>query len=396
MAKLFKKKDGSTVVKSADGKIVNNLPAPPGLANSGNKIVSNIPLLPGQEQSNDNISSLQKFSTIIAPVEYESETAQITPVNGGNIPAVSDVEIAYYDGADAEQLHWRVPPRVYLENFDWKESFLTSHSNADYDTKGLKHWDRPSIAAAGSDPEILQAVLTENVKSKLSNPAFQGVDGEDPTPYLVVSKDMTDIAKIIKSNPESYTQQEIDAANKIVDNMPIKGVYFDTNSVNPAMVEKRGGSYKLTKEADAILAAGERMSQKRSADIINLKNKELNRLPMYKNLMKRGMFGGYYSNSETSLVSGYFENRGHHRVPRASQELKESRDKVSEVNQEMHRFMERAKVEKATVPIAARMQWSKEKREQKAQLDARKEATLKEQAAYEARATSMSRIVLGH
>lgn len=58
--------------------------------------------------------------------------------------------------------------------------------------------------------------------------------------------------------------------------------------------------------------------------------------------------------------------------------------------------MERAKVEKSNVPIAARMQWSKEKREQKALLDARKEATIKEQAAREARATNMSNIVLGH
>lgn len=99
MAKLFKKKDGSAVVKGVNGKIVNNLPAPPNLF--APNLSKSIPSLatPTVAQTTSSLSDI--LESVRIP-NYASETAKILPVNNGDFPLVENVEMQYSHGDDKE------------------------------------------------------------------------------------------------------------------------------------------------------------------------------------------------------------------------------------------------------------------------------------------------------
>lgn len=339
MAKLFRKKDGSAVVKSSNGKIVNNLPAPPSL--------SGVPTSP---TSALGFSSVEKeagstdYAAILKSARvnsYASETARVVPVNNGNIPEVYDPELVYEkdDGLDEiAAINRNSPPKAYYDSFEWRESYLLQNSSEAYDIWGLKHY---GDAAADAESRLtLQAVLTENVKNKLRNPAFQGDEASDATPYLLVSKDISDIAKTIIADKKNYTREEVNAAYKIVDNTPYKEDWdgehlLNLKKLNPAIAEKKADGLRFTKEADIIFQTGERAIANRTDELNNIKNRQQSVIPNQKREVRRGGVGKTISWADQGADFVRLYASSHHRIPSASKELEDTRNRIVELNQEI-------------------------------------------------------------
>ena len=340
MAKLFRKKDGSAVVKGTNGKIVNNLPAPPSLI--APNLVQNIPNLgsPQVEQPANRFSAILESARVPS---YISETAKITPVNNGELPLAEDVEIEYWSTdlpRDLDYINRKMPPKVYSDNLNWEESYLlnvTTPFQGGYDTLGLQHYG--GLFDDEKDRLTLQAVLTKNVNTRLSTPAFQGADSSDPTPYLVVTKDIQDIAKTIKADKSLYSEEEVAAAERILDSIPTQENWGAVNSdistgnkLNDGIVSNRYGTLKFTKEADLVLRAGERAISLRSEALEVIKEEQQKVLESRRAHLRRGGLGGTYRDGDENFDSYSLSIEQNHRMPSASRELAEVRNEVINYN----------------------------------------------------------------
>lgn len=332
MAKLFRKKDGSAVVKSSNGKIVNNLPAPPSLSGVSDAVGTTLPST-GLEERQEPRHDFSKMLELARSNSYASETAKIAPVNKGKAPSVVNFEMEYEEDDGTEEMraiNESSPPKIYYDNLDWRESYLLNASSGEYDIRGLSHYGNHVEDA--DNRLTLQAALAENVRHKLGNSSFQGVDSSDPTPYLIVSKDVSDIAKLIIADKDKYSSEEVEAATKIVENTPIaRSGVLEQSIVNPAIAEKRGESLRFTKEADLVLQAGEKAILQRTNELESIKNAQQSVLSKDKRKMRRGGVEKLVGYGEQYIL--HVSN--HHRIPRPSAELEKTRLKVLELTMDI-------------------------------------------------------------
>jgi hypothetical protein len=196
-----------------------------------------------------------------------SETANIIPIRDGELPACTDVE-TFHDiefMRDLDSHNEITPPKAYVDNLNWSELYLVQRgaiigTDRDGDLNAR-------MVPGAADYDLTSAVLVENVKAKLSNPTFQGVDENDPTPYIYVTKDITHLAQIVKGSHPSYSpfsEEEIDAASRVLDSSFPRGTVISEKTLNPQIVSKDASGYRLSSAADVLLAAGERLGKDES------------------------------------------------------------------------------------------------------------------------------------